>query len=259
MTYQIVCDDSDQVRWKKERRKLFTASDMVTLLGIQPDFFDTTLDEVVQEKVDGEDRIFAPDRLAAIEHGKVTEAANLEKCSKLFGIPVAPFHFLVKNERWPYLGATLDGIGVTRALHMRNVNLARQHKSPTTKGRFETYTKVDEVRRGLEALQRSGVETIIVEMKNTEAHMYKKKDEPRAWIEDVPAYLLPQVQTQMAIMELDHCLLCAQLGAGNMTGYLVHRDPDWGRILDEANTEAFELLGGFLTPAQADQEVRIDL
>ena len=205
----------------------------------------------------GIDKYFSPDRLAAIEHGRRSEAHNLEKCSELFGIPVAPFHYLVKHERWPYLGATLDSIGVVGHLTARNTLLAKQNKTPTDKHRYETFTQCEETRRGLEALQRSGVSTIVVEMKNTEAHLFKKKGEPRAWIDEYPHYHEPQIQLQMHIMELDHCLLCAQLGAGNMVGYLVYRDPEIALWFDEANKKAFTLLSDL--PSSDTQEVTIDL
>ena len=244
MTYQIVCGNDDKVRWKAERNKLFTASDLNVLMGTSPDFFDDDLESVMREKKAGTDRIFGPDRLAAIEHGRVTEEHNLSKCSMLFGIPVAPFHYLVKDERWPYLGATLDAIGVVGHLTNRNTLLAKQHPSSTKSHRYETFTHCDEVRRGLEALQLSGVQTIVVEMKNTDGYQFMKKGEKRPWIEELPTYYNPQIQLQMHIMGLDHCLICGQLGAGNMTGWLVYRDPvivDW---FDEANDKAKRLLFG---------------
>jgi hypothetical protein len=81
-----------------------------------------------------------------------------------------------------------------------------------------------------------------------------KKGEKRPWIEELPEYYNPQIQLQMHIMDLEHCLICAQLGAGNMTGWLVYRDPEIALWFDEANNKARELLTDQATP-----EFRIEL
>lgn len=232
----IICDDRDRTHWLEERRKRITASDLGTFMGLAPDYFTSSKQDILDEKSSGVDRVFGGGNSSNVAHGRHDETNNLQKASLLFGLPVCPFHYLVGDERWPYLAATLDGLGLCDFMVPPDTSYA---KSGSKYGRYDTLGQVLETISELEALQ--GV--CVVELKQTGSHIFKRKDEKRSWIEELPEYLIPQVQCQMWITGIAQCLIVGQLGADNMTGYLVFRDDTWKRRLDEANEEAMRCLG----------------
>jgi len=232
----IICSDREESLWLQERRKRITASDLGTFMGSNPDWFSGDKESLLEEKRLNTERDFGPNG-SNVAHGRFNEDNNLKKASVLFGLPVVPYHFLVGHERWPHLAATLDGLGMVDYLTPPDYSFA---KSGTKYGRFDTLPQVLETRAELEQL--SGV--IIVEMKQTGSHIFKRKGERRSWVEELPKYLIPQLQCQMWLMGIPQCLIVGQLGADNMTGYTVFRDSMWERILDEVNAEAGRFLRG---------------
>ena len=227
----IICDDSDRARWLELRRNYLTASDISTFMGTAPSYFTGSKEDLIAEKLHGTERIFGGGTQASVVHGRFDEDNNLKKASKLFGLPMVPYHYLVGATRWPFLAATLDGLGMVEYLVPPDVSYA---KTGTRYGRFDTQGQVLETIDELEGLK--GV--CIVEMKQTSSHIYKRKDEKRAWIEELPGHIIPQVQTQMWIADIPQCLVVGQLGSDNMTGYLVFRDDKWAATLDAVNQEA---------------------
>jgi hypothetical protein len=77
---------------------------------------------------------------------------------------------------------------------------------------------------------------LLVEMKQTEAHRYGKNGKP--WIDFIPSYYIPQVQTQLWVADVERLVLVGCLGAADMTTFIIKRDPEWEAILEAANKEA---------------------
>ena len=229
---QVICSDADQALWKAERRKRITASSISTFLEIAPDFYTATKESLIADKLSGREEEFEHKSHVRMLHGREDEDHNAMKVGKMLGFPVARYHNLVSNERWPYLGASLDwllfpvmGVGP----ELRYTNQIGQIS--------DTWGRLD-------MLEDSGVRTVLLELKQTEAHRYADKGGGgKPWIRFVPDYHKPQVQTGMWLTGLEHAVLGAALGAADMTAWLLRRDPEWEGVMDKANAEAGELLG----------------
>jgi hypothetical protein len=226
VTRTIICDDSDREPWLRERRKKITASDMLVFLGQQPDWYSTNREELIDQKLNGTEPQFDHKAKVRMKHGRMDEANNLRKAGALLGYPVAEYHQFIGNTRWPYLGATLDGLLFPQMDVEPDLELTMQEG------------RVLETIEGLIDIEAP----ILVEMKQTEAHRYGKNGKP--WIDFIPSYYIPQVQTQMWLASVPSLVLVGCLGAADMTAWLIDRDPEWGGILDAASKEAESILGG---------------
>lgn len=231
MTRKIICDDSDRTLWLKERRKLITASDLSVFIGTAPSFYSQTKEELIEAKQYGLETELPENRRRAATHGQLREAGNMELLSQLLGFPIVPYHYLISNDRWPYLGATLDGILFPW---------------------MEVEPRLDLTSDPVHAMNVRGTlmslrEPVLVEMKNTNrGHLFKDKEGPtqglKAWVNYSPHYHQEQVQTGLHMAELEHGILCGSLGADDMIPWLHAKDPEWAGVLDSANSEAFEVL-----------------
>jgi hypothetical protein len=233
----VICDDSDRELWLKERRKKITASEMLVFLDRQPDWYSTNKEELLAQKLDGTEPLFDHKAKVRMNHGRLDEANNLAKVGKLLGYPVAEYHQFVGNDRWPYLGATLDGLLFPHMAVEPDLELTMQE------GRvLETIDFIGSLGGDLAVGQSwTAHDPLLVELKQTEAHRYGKNGKP--WIDFVPDYYIPQVQTQMWLADVERMVLVGCLGAADMTTWIVKRDPEWEGILDAANSEAFAVLG----------------
>jgi hypothetical protein len=220
MSRHIICDDSDRAHWLQERRKFITASEMLVFLGQQPDWYSTNREELLSHKRDGTEPQFDHKAKVRMKHGRVDEASNLRKVGALLGYPVAEYHQFIANTRWPHLGATLDGLLFPHMPVEPDLELTMQTG------------RVLETIEAIGALQ----EPLLVEMKQTEAHRYGKNGKP--WIDFIPSYYIPQVQTQLWVADVERLVLVGCLGAADMTTFIIKRDPEWEAILDAANKDA---------------------
>lgn len=227
MTRVVICDDSSRELWLKERRKKITASEMLVFLDRQPDWYSTNKEELLAQKLDGTEPLFDHKAKVRMNHGRLDEANNLAKVGKLLGYPVSEYHQFIGNDRWPYLGATLDALLFPHMAVEPDLELTMQE------GR---------VLETIDSLGDLDESRLLLELKQTEAHRYRKNGK-NPWIDFVPDYYIPQVQTQMWLADVERMVLVGCLGAADMTAWIVERDPEWEGILDAANSEAFAVLG----------------
>ena len=229
---QVICDDSNLERWKAERRKRITASEINIVLGTAPSFYSDTKAEVIARKLDGTEKLFDERSQRRVAHGREREANALRMAGKMLGFPTVPYHNFISHDRWPYLGATLDGLLIPEMWGEPDLTLTSNKPHAN-----DVISKLRAIRG-----------PVLVEIKNTDGgHRYKEKQGPfagqRAWIDFQPPYHSEQIQTQMAMAEVRWCLLVGSLGADDLIPYLVPFKEGWQTVLDEVNKEAFELLG----------------
>ncbi len=231
MTSRILCSDTDP-QWLEERRKRVTASDMLCFLDMQPAWWSSNWDEILKHKLAGTQREMDLEGTVNVTHGRETEALNLRLAGQLLGFAVVPHKFLYVNDRWPHLGATLDGLlypsrGVGPDLDLTtHVGLTAQ------------------LVERLEAIP--GHRPLMLESKNgRHPDPYgskRKKGEPYTWSEAPPDYHRPQVQTGLWIAGFDRGIISARLGGRDMACHLIEREPGWAEVLDEANEKAGRVL-----------------
>jgi len=227
----IICKSSDP-HWLDERRKRITASDMNVWLGTQPSFYEETKATLVGRKLTGEDSVFNDRSLRRMAHGREREQNALRMAGLMFGFPTAPYGYLIGNERWPYLAATLDGLLFPWV------------------GREPYYSLTSQ--EGHMAEVRSIIEhahaPVMCEVKVSDSgHRYKDRaDSPtagqKAWIDYCPTYHFEQVQTGLWMSGLEHALLVGCLGGDELICWYVPRQERWAETMDEVNGEAGEVL-----------------
>jgi hypothetical protein len=236
----FVCDSSDRPLWLQERRKYVTSSDIAAFLGMQPSWWSfSNRDTVVADKMGRGSFEANPNT----EHGIFNEECNRLKAEKLLGMVLPPCQKLYRNPKWPHLAATPDCYALPGPLAAPRTLL-------TTRPLL-----VDLVRSSVAQEATVGG----CQLKSTDAvhavqygkRGYKKEGEPQDWITHPPDYHLPQVQAEMYVMGWSWTLLIAQLGAHNMVPWFVRRDPAFEAVMDEAETQAAELLDGIAREAVA--------
>lgn len=225
-----ICHDTDP-QWLLERQKRVTSSEINVWLGTAPSFYSDTKAGLIERKRTGLEKDFDDKTTRRLAHGREREKNNLRMLGLLTGYPVVSYNWFITHERWPAIGATLDGLlfpsmGIDPDLSLTSAQAHCAYQNAR-----------------LELL--GG--TVLVEMKNTDGgHRYKDKDGPhaglRAWLDYCPDYHREQVQTALTLTGLDHCILCGSLGGDDMAYWTIERDPMWESILDEVNAEALEVL-----------------
>lgn len=226
----VLCTDKDP-KWKAERRKRATASDMLCFLEMEPSWWSSSWEDILQHKLAGTDRQMDLEGRVSVAHGSRTEGLNLELTQELLGFSVTRHNVMYVNPRWSHLGATTDGLLWPHRGLGPNLDLTMQ-----TGLTAETCER-------LTALGEQGMEAVLVESKNAR-YPWKKKDGTKSWFGSYPDYHWPQVQTQMHIADFEWCVLCARLGGRDLAPHLLVRDPGWAVTLDEANEKAIKVLGG---------------
>lgn len=233
MTRQILMTDEDEALWIQARKFFVTASDFFNFAQLGPSYWPDRRPEILAEKLMGKQRVFGdtPEKkeLAErrMEHGKFNEDNNLAKFSHYAKLRTKPAHFFMTNDRWPWLGCTLDGI------------VAAPKRYEKINGKvFDQADHVQAIRDTL--LFRDGIG--ICELKQHERKAAKLNEyfghvkRSGAEVPGGPPYsILPQIQGQMHIADFKWSLLVAQIGAIHMQAHLVERDESFAELLDDMN------------------------
>jgi len=205
----------DEAAWLAARRKLLTASDFYSWVDLpKPKWWSTSRDDIIEEKRTGKARVFGStplkqaDTARAMAWGRQLEVPYLEAFCGATGLPSSPLHALLGNDRWPGLGATLDAVAVIPA------------GDGPLEVETELFSRPDMVLDALETVMELGG-TGIIEIKSTNPYSFKK-----TWLERVPEYYEMQPRIQMAIAEVDWCLIVCGSGQ-DMTAHAITRDEDF--------------------------------
>lgn len=232
-------EEGNEDLWKQIRNFYLTASDLYTFGELGDAWWPGSKEEILSEKILGTPRRFGggdPDKeeevLRKLAHGSFNEDTNLRKFSIFAKVRTRPTHFLISNERWPWLATTLDAIIQTPS---RAVQI-----DPRV---FTQPDHIQQIRDRLVFMTGTGV----VEMKQAE----NKARHRNAWFGYTnrkgvwkpgygPEYNQPQIQAQMHITGFKWGLLVGQIGAIHMQAHLFERDESFAEWMDDIN-EKFRL------------------
>jgi hypothetical protein len=253
--FKIVASQSaNEERWKRERRRYLTGSDVFKFLPqdvllrygwwveqwMARDYDGQDHDlawarrDVLTRKVTGEEPFFGDP--VKVRWGRAEEGHFRDRFAEYSGLVVGQDHSLIVNDRWPYIAASLDAWVVKRDTWL---GLAHQ----------EMFVEPKQVIAAVEALPSN--EAMLLEMKTTSdfgisTWLKGTKTQPRSKIvagkfvpqpAGVPVYYRPQVLTQMAITGISHCITVVQGGLSSMTAHTVEFGQDWNEVLDIVNHE----------------------
>lgn len=171
--------------------------------------------------------------------GQMEEDHNRQLFEKYAGVHTKGSHGLIKNDRWPYLAATLDGY----------IKVPRDWTGLANPKMFDRPGQV------IDALESVGQATALLEMKQTSdfgvaVWQKGKKTPPKKIIAGaftpqppgIPVYNQPQVLTQMAIRSIHASVAVVKGGASHMTAHAMHLPLDWPAVLDIVNDEVAEVM-----------------
>jgi len=203
-------------------------------MGTAPSFYTDSREDLMARKFSGTDKQFDEKARRRVLHGREREDTHLRMLGKLLGYPTVPFHWLISNDKWPRLGATLDGV----LLALPEVSV------PACLDLTSNKIQVLEVIEALKDLRGP----VLVELKNTDGgHRYKDKSGPtaglRPWIDFSPGYHHEQVQTGMWLGGFEHGILSGSLGADDIGCWFHGKEEGWNKTLDLANRDAQAAFG----------------
>jgi hypothetical protein len=197
-------------------------------------YADTNNPFTIMEGKRGVEKTFEREAETSIAHGTYDEEHILEKFGYIVGCDVCPDNGLYINERWSHIAASIDGLG-------RPWDYDCGPKDPETH-----YDEAPDVHEKMcqdrtlapylrDYIDSAGVEFLTESKKSTSVKFQKM----------TPEYYVPQVQTQLAILELDYAIIMADTFKRGDTqkwrffwdfrAYVIERDRSWDLILDEEN------------------------
>lgn len=221
----------DKAAWLEARKSILTSSDVFTYRDVGlPDWWSSNRDDIMKEKVLDIGKNFPEADETSMAHGSFDEVNIANKCAAALGCDVQCVNWLCVNDRWPYLGASIDSF----------IQLSQTREPQPV---YCQDRSIPGVLR--EQLARFDV-PLLLEI---------KKSTSRTWKKAPPDYYAnAQVQMQLHILDLPAAVLCAESILDvrhtdavtrrpyfrrywDLRPYLVKRDPKWERILDEVNED----------------------
>jgi hypothetical protein len=226
MTVKAVADAKEDFdHWLEARKPYLTSSDMFTWREVSlPDWWGDNRQSIIDQKFNGADKEFGFESYVSMQHGTFDEVNIMHKFGKAVGAKVEPCNKLFVNDRWEHLAGSIDGF------------VYLPDKDPDY-SLFQSETALDEVLGDMQGCIQ-GHEAILCEI---------KKSTSVKWRNEVPSYYMPQLQTQMHILDIPAAVIVAEtIKRGDeqkwrwfwdMRAYLVLRNPAWESKLDQANEE----------------------
>ena len=217
--------------WLEMRKNFLSSSEVFTWIGDVPTWWGDRREDVLAGK-EGVEKVFEPETMTSIVHGTFDEENIQRKFGHAVGCDVTPHNGFFVNDRWPAIGASIDGFG--RPWDYDGVDI-----TPDDAPEIHPEFSQD---RTLFPYLRDYIDTtgsrFITEVKKSTSVKWKK---------EVPEYYICQVQTQLAVLEEDYAIIMAETihrgetqkwrNFWDMRAYVLERDPRWERQMDKMNKE----------------------
>jgi hypothetical protein len=217
--------------WLEMRKGYLSSSEVFSWIGNTPNWWSDDRDSVIEGKR-GVEKVFDHETETTIAHGTFDEDNILTKFGHAVGCDVQPHNGFYVNDKWPAIGASIDGFG-----RPWNLDFAIDHDDPGPKVHPEFSQD-----RTLFPYLRDYIDTT-----GTEFITEVKKSLSVKWKQSVPDYYITQVQTQLAVLEKPYAIIMAETihrGAEqkwrnfwDMRAYVLERDVRWERQMDKMNRE----------------------
>jgi hypothetical protein len=218
----------DEAAWLEARKTLLTSSEMYTWLGNTESWWSDTREDVLAGK-HGEEKVFDAETETTIAHGVYDEEHVIGKFGYAAGCQVLPDNGLFVNDRFPGIGASIDGLG---------------KPDPDA----EPHPVLSQDRTLFPFLHQ------LINDEGQEFLLECKKSLSVKWPKECPGYYIPQVKTQLAVLELDFAIIFAETVHTRATqkwrkfwdlrAHVIRRDPSWDRVLEREGQKFLTLLEG---------------
>jgi YqaJ-like viral recombinase domain len=226
---------ADKEHWLSVRREYLSSSEVFSWRGVfdkETDWWPERREDVLAYKRGEREKLFDPESETSVWHGTYDEPNILHKFAHAAGFIGETENGFYVNDRWPALGASIDGWGTPGAPDTPFFPEACQDRRRIVKVR--------------EAIAEHGGE-FLVEI---------KKSTSTKWQTKVPDYYQTQVQTQLAILECPLAIIVAETFCRgkkekwrtywDMQPYIIRPKAHWLGVMDRLNEEACREIRGVL-------------
>jgi hypothetical protein len=237
MAFKQLADAKEDFEgWLALRKSYLSSSEVFSWIGNTPTWWEDDRQSVLEGKMEGApDKVFPRETQTSIVHGTFDEENIQKKFGHAVGCDVMPHNGFFVNDRWPGIGASIDGFGQPWDYE----DVGQSEDGPEIHADFSQD-------RTLFPYLRDYIDTtgdrFITEVKKSTSVKWKK---------EVPEYYITQVQTQLAVLEMDYAIIMAETvhrgeeqkwrNYWDMRAYVIERDVKWERQMDKMNREFFAL------------------
>lgn len=222
--------------WLEVRKGYLSSSEVFTWRGKftkETDWWEDTRDDVIFVKRGGT-KEFDAETITSMWHGSYDEENIMRKFGEAAGCAVSPENGFYVNDRWPMLGASIDGWCCPWV--DENGELCAP-PVPEASHDLRLFPRMHSV------INKHGGD-ILLEIKKSTSVKWQKK---------CPDYYWTQVQTQLAILECPLAIItaeCIKKGKHkkwrmywDQRAYVIEPDPNWPSVMDQLNEEALDAFG----------------
>jgi hypothetical protein len=234
MINQLADAKEDFDHWLELRKGYLSSSEVFTWIGNVPDWWGDRRADVLAGK-QGIEKTFDGETETSIAHGSFDEENIQAKFGHAVGCEVQPHNGFFVNDRWPLIGASIDGFGRPWDYDLAPPAMGVYADAPEVHAEFSQD-------RTLFPYLRDYIDTT-----GTEFITEVKKSTSVKWKKEVPEYYVCQVQTQLAVLEMDYAIIMAETihrgeeqkwrNFWDMRAYVLERDPKWEKRMDKMNRE----------------------
>lgn len=241
----------DREHWLETRKNYLGASSICgwrgpSALPAKYDWYfgDNNQETIVAQKFQGVEKTFPAASQVSMDNGAHDEENIIRKVEASLGYRCEPDNSMMVNSRWPHLAATADCFVHTDSEHDIGVH---------PDANFCQDGSIFPALR--DTIRNTGMGLLEI-----------KKSTSVGWARgEVPAYYVPQLKTQMAIMRIPWVIICAECiyidprqkwrKYWDLRPTLFFRDFRWDDVLDQVNAEFGAAKGKHLT--QSDQGAKL--
>jgi len=219
--------------WLEVRRGYLSSSEVFTWreeFTKETDWWEDRRDDVIFVKQGGE-KVFGDEPTTSMWHGSFDEENIMRKFGHAAGCSVLPENGFYVNDRWPMLGASIDGWGYPHSLQTG----------------VEIYPEASHDRSLFPFLNN------VIYEEDSDFLLEIKKSTSVKWQKKCPDYYWTQVQTQLAIVEAPYAIITAECIKRGDTqkwrqywdqrAYVIRPEPSWLKVMDQLNQEALDAFG----------------